>query len=125
MKINKIAVIGLGYVGLPLAIKLGKFFNVCGFDKNIKRLDQLKKYKIDTTGEVEKQEILNSKNLKLTNKFNEIIDCDIFIITLPTPINNRNEPYTKEIIKFCRNLSLKIQKKIYNSIGVNSLSWFL
>ena len=111
MKINKIAVIGLGYVGLPLAIKLGKFFNVCGFDKNIKRLDQLKKYKIDTTGEVEKQEILNSKNLKLTNKFNEIIDCDIFIITLPTPINNRNEPYTKEIIKFCRNLSLKIQKK--------------
>ena len=89
MKINKIAVIGLGYVGLPLAIKLGKFFNVCGFDKNIKRLDQLKKYKIDTTGEVEKQEILNSKNLKLTNKFNEIIDCDIFIITLPTPIKNR------------------------------------
>ena len=86
-------------------------------------MDQLKKYKIDTTGEDEKQEILNSKNLKLTNKFNEIIDCDIFIITVPT-LSIIEMSHIQKKIKFCRNLSLKIQK-IYNSIGVNSLSWFL
>ena len=55
MKINKIAVIGLGYVGLPLAIKLGKYFNVYGYDKNNKRINELKKYKIDLTGEVQKK----------------------------------------------------------------------
>ena len=111
MKINKIAVIGLGYVGLPLAIKLGKYFNVYGYDKNNKRINELKKYKIDLTGEVQKKEIINSKKFKLTNQFNEIVNCDIFIITLPTPINNQNKPHTKEIIKFCKTLSLKIKKK--------------
>ena len=91
MKISKIAVIGLGYVGLPLAINFGKYYDVVGFDKNKLRIRQLKK-KIDSNNDITKKEFLNSK--KITFHFNpeKLQNCNIFIITVPTPVDKKNKP---------------------------------
>ena len=88
---NKIAVIGMGYVGLPLAIEFGKKFVVQGFDINNKRISQLKK-KIDITSEVSVDEFYSAKYLNFTNKIETLKDCNIFIITVPTPITRNNIP---------------------------------
>ena len=69
LKNKKIAVIGLGYVGLPLAIKLSKIFNVVGYDISYSRINELKKNKTDKTNEVKRREILNSKFILFTNNF--------------------------------------------------------
>ena len=111
LKNKKIAVIGLGYVGLPLAIKLSKIFNVVGYDISYSRINQLKKNKTDKTNEVKRREILNSKFILFTNNFYDIVNCDVFIITLPTPVNIKKNPATKNIINFCQKLSTKINKK--------------
>ena len=88
---SKIAVIGLGYVGLPLAIEFGKKRRVIGFDLNKKRINELKKNR-DSNFEISKKEFKLSKNLVFTNKIQEIKNCKIFIATIPTPINYKNQP---------------------------------
>ena len=90
-KKNKIAVIGLGYVGLPLAINFGKYFDVVGFDKNKLRIKQLRN-NIDINSDITKKDFLNSK--KITFHFNKkkIQNCNIFIITVPTPVDKKNMP---------------------------------
>ena len=85
MKIKKIALIGLGYVGLPLAIEFGKKRDVVGFDINKNRIDELKKG-IDVTFETSKKEIKDSINLNFTSNYKDIKNCEIFIVTVPTPI---------------------------------------
>ena len=86
----KIAVIGLGYVGLPLAVEFGKKFQTLGFDINVERIKELKNSK-DSTNEVSSQEMEASK-IHFTNNEESLKDCNIFIITVPTPINENNEP---------------------------------
>ena len=88
---NKIAVIGLGYVGLPLAVEFGKKFDTIGFDINGSRIKELNN-KIDCTGEVTEAEIEASKKLMLTENSIEINNCNIYIITVPTPIDEGNNP---------------------------------
>ena len=83
---QKICVIGLGYVGLPLAVEFGKKFNVIGFDINRGRVDSLKNA-VDSTNECSKEEILSAKFLSFTSKENDISGFDVYIVTVP--ITNR------------------------------------
>jgi len=88
---KKIAVIGLGYVGLPLAIEFGKKFDTIGFDINENRIKELHD-KFDYTGETTAKDLDASIKLILTDSSSKINDCNIYIITVPTPIDEGNNP---------------------------------
>ena len=91
MKNKKLAIIGLGYVGLPLAVEFGKKFKVIGFDTNKERVNLLKKNE-DINFEISKKEFISSVHLNFSNIVDDIKDCNIYIITVPTPIDNHNNP---------------------------------
>ena len=91
MTIKKIALIGLGYVGLPLAVEFGKKREVIGFDINKNRIDLLKK-NIDPTLEISKKEFIEATHLNFTSNPKDLKDCNIFIVTVPTPIDNHKRP---------------------------------
>ena len=91
MKDTKIAIIGLGYVGLPLAIEFGKIYETLGFDTNKSRIDELLMGK-DSTREVTFEELNNSSMLSYTNRVEDIENCNFFIITEPTPFDKLNNP---------------------------------
>ena len=91
MKIKKIALIGLGYVGLPLAIEFGKKFKVVGYDINEDRINLLKKFD-DPNLEISKKEFSESSHLSFSSIIDDIKDCNIFIVTVPTPIDNHKRP---------------------------------
>jgi UDP-N-acetyl-D-galactosamine dehydrogenase len=86
-----IVVIGLGYVGLPLAVEFGKKFNVIGYDINLTRIKELQSG-LDSTLEVSNTELYNSKGLSFSNDANDIGKANIFIITVPTPVDRANRP---------------------------------
>jgi len=91
---SEICVIGLGYVGLPLAVEFSKKYKTYGFDTSENRIQDLLSG-VDSTGEFSKKElreILNKETLKLSSKKNQIPNCDFYIITVPTPINEFNQP---------------------------------
>jgi UDP-N-acetyl-D-galactosamine dehydrogenase len=88
---TKIAIIGLGYVGLPLAVEFSKHFEVVGFDINQNRIQELNSGH-DRTLEVEKTQLLGSTNLKFSHTSADLSDCNIFIITVPTPIDHYKKP---------------------------------
>jgi UDP-N-acetyl-D-galactosamine dehydrogenase len=85
-----VCVIGLGYVGLPLAIELSEVYKTTGYDINKKRIDHLKKYN-DTTNEVDSQKLKVSK-INYTNNVTEIADYDYYIVTVPTPVDSSDSP---------------------------------
>ena len=87
----KIAVIGQGYVGLPLAIEFGKKYSTLGFDVNKVRVDELKNG-IDHTNEASKDQLISSKKLNFSANINDIKGCNIYIITVPTPIDEFKTP---------------------------------
>jgi len=91
MKNKKIALIGLEYVGLPLAGEFGKKFEVIGFDISKDRIDLLKKNE-DPNLEINKNEFATSSYLSFSNRIDDIKDCNIYIVTVPTPIDNHNKP---------------------------------
>ena len=99
-KINKIGIIGLGYVGLPLAIEFGKKYQTIGYDINNERIKQLKK-SIDYTGEIKKKEFIQSSKLSFTNNYEDLKKLNIFIIATPTPISKNNQPNLKKLKKAC------------------------
>ena len=88
---KKISIIGLGYVGLPLAIEFGKKRSVVGFDTNKTRIDQLKE-NFDSTLETSKEELKQALFLNFSNSLEDIRDCQIYIITVPTPIDDNKKP---------------------------------
>lgn len=88
---NKIAIIGLGYVGLPLAVEFGKKYSTIGFDINEKRIHELKSG-TDLTLEISESDIKSSDKLKFTSNSDDINECKVFIITVPTPIDNAKRP---------------------------------
>tara|TARA_B100001248_G_scaffold205665_1_gene159741 strand:+ start:304 stop:1596 length:1293 start_codon:yes stop_codon:yes gene_type:complete len=94
-KIN-ISVIGLGYVGLPLIVELSKKYNAIGFDLDEERVSDLKKG-FDKTNELSKEDILILKNIKITSEVNQIKNSNIYIITVPTPVDKNNTPNLKPI----------------------------
>ena len=87
----KIAVIGLGYVGLPLAIAFGKKYDTCGFDIKKSRLDALRNG-IDTTKESEPEQLRAATRLTFTDDPEQIRDATVFIVTVPTPVDKYNRP---------------------------------
>ena len=86
-----IAVVGLGYVGLPLAVEFGAKRKVIGFDTNEVRITELKKG-LDNTLETTNQELKDAIYLSYTNSIKDIKDCKIFIITVPTPVDKNKQP---------------------------------
>jgi len=87
----KICVIGLGYVGLPLAVEFSKKYNTVGFDVNKVRIEELTRG-VDLTLEVTAKELDITTNLKFTSDPSEIKQCNIYVVTVPTPINNHKQP---------------------------------
>ena len=87
----KLAVIGLGYVGLPLAVEFGKKFDTIGFDVKKSRLEMLKRGE-DNTLETSPEDLALAKHLRYTDNTADLADRDIFIVTVPTPVDNYNRP---------------------------------
>ncbi len=97
---NTIGIIGLGYVGLPLALAFSKKFQVVAFDKNFSRIKELKK-KIARNNEIKKKYLTSRSLLKFTYKKEDLSICNIFIITVPTPIKLRNLPDLNQLKEAC------------------------
>lgn len=94
----KIGVIGLGYVGLPLAVEFGKQHSVIGFDINGERITALKAGS-DHTLEVSDEELTQAKHLTYSSNITELADCNFFIVTVPTPIDAYKQPNLTPLIK--------------------------
>ena len=87
----QIAVVGLGYVGLPLAVEFGRKRSVVGFDINESRIKELENYQ-DNTLETTQKELKDAIHLSYSSNLEDIKDCKIYIITVPTPIDNQKKP---------------------------------
>lgn len=94
----RLAVIGLGYVGLPLAVAFGQNRHVVGYDINVARVKQLKKG-LDDTLEVSSDEMRNSTLLAFSTDLSDLESCNCFIITVPTPIDKANQPDLSPLLK--------------------------
>tara|TARA_B110000008_G_C16968056_1_gene562812 strand:+ start:772 stop:2010 length:1239 start_codon:yes stop_codon:yes gene_type:complete len=108
MKKIKISVIGLGYVGLPLAYELGKKFKVLGIDANRERINQLKKY-FDKNLEISKKDLKKCKYLTITNNYKKLSTCNVHIVTVPTPLKNK-KPDLSLLKKACSKIALYLKK---------------
>ncbi|MBY5961364.1 Vi polysaccharide biosynthesis UDP-N-acetylglucosamine C-6 dehydrogenase TviB [Marinobacter nauticus] len=106
---KKIAVVGLGYVGLPLAAAFGEKREVIGFDINTKRIAELKDG-LDFTREVSSEELAISKYLSFTDSLDGIADCQIYIVTVPTPIDEYKSPDLTPLVKASESVG-KVLKK--------------
>ena len=105
---KKITIIGLGYVGLPLAIEFGKKFNVLGFDISKSRIFELKKG-LDSNGEFTENEILHNK-IQFTHTEKDVGNSDFYIITVPTPLKKNNEPDLRPLKSASQIVGKKIKK---------------
>lgn len=94
----KIAVIGLGYVGLPLAVEFGKKYPVIGFDINQNRINELNSG-TDHTLEVNDEELASAKQLRFSSDINELSESNFYIVTVPTPIDEYKQPDLTPLIK--------------------------
>ena len=88
---EKIAIIGQGYVGLPLAIEFGKKYPTIGFDINANRIDDLKKG-IDHTNEATSKQLRSANQLTFSANINDVKECNIYIVTVPTPVDEFKTP---------------------------------
>ena len=103
---KKIAIIGLGYVGLPLAVEFGKTRLTLGFDISASRIKELLGGN-DKTLEVSEKDLKEAAHLGLSSNPEDLNDCKIFIVTVPTPIDDVNRPDLTSIIKASDELFLK------------------
>jgi len=106
---KKIAIIGLGYVGLPLAVEFGKTRSVIGFDINTKRIAELEDGQ-DHTLEVTPEELANAKFLAYTANSDVLKSASIFIVTVPTPIDQANRPDLTPLIKASETVGKTLKK---------------
>lgn len=112
MKIKEelvIAVVGQGYVGLPLALAFGKKFNTLGFDISSKRIEALSQG-LDTTYEYSKEELESSPLLQFTNDEAVLEKADVYIVTVPTPITESNEPDFSPLLSASRLIGARLKK---------------
>jgi UDP-N-acetyl-D-galactosamine dehydrogenase len=87
----RVAIVGLGYVGLPLAVEFGKSFGTLGFDIKRGRIDELVAGH-DSTLEVSAEELKESQNLSFSADLEKLSDCDVYIVAVPTPIDTAKRP---------------------------------
>src|SRR6056300_342123 len=106
----RIAIIGLGYVGLPLAVEFAKKYQVIGFDIDQNRIEELEKNN-DSTLEI-KDEVISSvrDNLNFTSNINDTKDCNIYIVCVPTPIDEFNKPNLEPLISSSKSVGTVIKK---------------
>ena len=109
MKNIKLSIIGLGYVGLPIAIEFGKIRATLGFDINEKRITELKN-QYDSTQEIKKNQFQESKKLVFVNSLKEIADCNFFIVAVPTPIYQNKEPDLRFLINSSKGIGSILKK---------------
>ena len=98
-KILKLAIVGLGYVGLPLALEFAKKRKIIGFDISKKRIDELK-YGIDVNLETNKKDIINNSKLYFTSNKQDLKFANCYIITVPTAVNSFKKPNLLPLIKY-------------------------
>jgi len=103
-----LAIIGLGYVGLPLAIEFSKKYPTIGFDKSNKRVNELNEGR-DKTREVSEDQ-LNQTNIKFTTEASEIKNCNVYIVTVPTPVDNYNNPNMKPLASSSKTVGEVLKK---------------
>ncbi len=108
---KKICILGLGYVGLPLALAFSKKYKTIGFDIDQNKINSLKKGN-DIEGQFSKKQIINHKNLNFSYIPHDMDFSDFYIIAVPTPINNKNKPNLEYLYKACK---LVGQRKFRNS----------
>ncbi len=109
LKNLKIGVIGLGYVGLPLAVEFGKKYPTVGFDVNKARIDELNAGR-DSTLEVSPEELAEAVQLSCTDSTDALADCNFYIVTVPTPIGDSNRPLLRPLRKASETLGSVIGK---------------
>ena len=109
--INKlrIGVIGLGYVGLPLAVEFGKRYPTVGFDVSDERIDELRAG-IDSTLEVEGEELSRATKLTFTSDSMDLADCNFYVVTVPTPVGSDNRPLLSPLRAASQTLATVMQK---------------
>ena len=102
----KVALIGLGYVGLPLAVEFGKKFHVVGFDVKKDRLAMLASG-VDNTLETSSDDLKSAKFLKYSSNPDDLRDVDVFIVSVPTPVDKFNNPDLTPLYRECNEFSVK------------------
>jgi len=108
-KDQTICIIGLGYVGLPLAVEFGKSRKVIGFDLNSKRISDLRKH-YDSTKELEPEDIAEATHLRLSSQEEDLNQASIFIVTVPTPIDKNNNPDLQPLLKASATVGQALKK---------------
>ena len=106
---DKIAIIGLGYVGLPLAVEFAKKYEVIGFDINKTRISELE-IGIDRTLEVENDELKSLTNLKYSSNLEDIREANIYIVTVPTPIDEYKRPDLRPLVGASKSIGTILKK---------------
>ena len=104
-----IGIVGLGYVGLPLAVEFSKQYKTYAYDINQQRVKDLKKEK-DKTGEITSKQFSKVEDLVFTSNINEIKEANVYIIAVPTPIDNNNKPDLKILFKATKDVGSVINK---------------
>ena len=105
----KLAIVGLGYVGLPLAVEFGKKMQVVGFDISQRRIDALKAGH-DSTLEVSDDELKSASELSFSSELAELAACNVFIVTVPTPIDEHKRPDLTPLIKASESIGSVLKK---------------
>ncbi len=108
-KDSRIAVIGLGYVGLPLAHAFGKIYDTIGFDINEQRVAELKRG-FDSNNELAAEQFQESPTLEFSDEENRLQNYDIYIITAPTPVDGQHQPNLEPVKKATRLVASHLQK---------------
>lgn len=106
---TKLGVIGLGYVGLPLAVEFGRHYQTIGFDINEKRIEELKAGE-DRTLECSAEELRRAERLTYTARLDDLRVCNVYIVTVPTPVDKNNRPDLTPLIKASETLGKVIKK---------------
>ena len=106
---SKIAIIGLGYVGLPLAVEFGKKYETVGFDINKNRICELNSGQ-DSTLEVNTDELAGALMLNFSDEIADIRKCNVYIVTVPTPIDTHKQPDLSHLIKASKMLGKVIDQ---------------
>src|SRR6476660_6975393 len=106
---TRVAVIGLGYVGLPLAVGFGRKLSTLGFDINKKRIAELKEFR-DHTLEASPEELKETPHLRVSSDPVDLRECNVFIVTVPTPIDSAKRPDLSPLESASRAVGKAIQR---------------
>ena len=106
---SRIGILGLGYVGLPLAIEFGKLFNTIGFDIDLDRIQALQAGQ-DNTQEITSTEIQQARRLKFSNSKYDLQSCNVYIVTVPTPVDDANRPDFEPLISASTTIGQYLKK---------------